>query len=84
MQYLANAKIIADPRLVDMFCKLLRTLMISRNDRGMTIPPNQQNVFDFSRGFPDKDLARSYFEFKLFNGVEQVLENKYLPVKYHA
>jgi hypothetical protein len=49
LEYVGNARTLADTRLVDMVCKLLRLMMMNEKNR---------KIFDFTRGFPDLEIAR--------------------------
>ena len=41
-------------------------------------------MLKFSRGWADSEAAQQAFYLKFISGVETILSNKYLPIKYHA
>lgn len=41
-------------------------------------------LFSFTRGFPDSERAEQSFSVRFLAGIEGVLGNKYLPIRYHA
>ena len=69
LRYLSETRIIVDSRLVDLVIVLMTAI-----SRGL----------EFTSGFHDTEDAKIGFKAKFYAGLEQVLENKYLPVKYHS
>lgn len=75
LSYLAKAKHLVDTRFLDVACKLLKFALQAYQGR---------TVLKFSRGWADSDAAQQVFYLKFISGVETILSNKYLPIKYHA
>ncbi len=68
-------------RLLDLLVHLLR-LYLAHLGGG----PGSKTIrlFSFARGFPDSERAEQSFSVKFLSGVDGVLGNKYLPIRYHA
>ncbi len=43
-----------------------------------------RHLFSFTRGFPDSESAETSFLMKFLNGVEGVMSNNYIPIRYHT
>jgi len=86
IDYLSHTKHVVDTVILDLFCKIVRMMM------AQTSSSSEQNVdrkkirriFDFSKGFPDPERAHLDFEKRFYHGVETILGNKYLPIRYHS
>ena len=69
-----------DTRLLDLLVKLLR-LYLSHLSTKAT---GSRHLFSFTRGFPDSESAETNFLMKFLNGVEGIMSNNYLPIRYHT
>ena len=60
--------------------KLLRLYLVHLSSKGTA----SRHLFSFTRGFPDSESAETSFLMKFLNGVEGVMSNNYLPIRYHT
>lgn len=69
-----------DTRLLDLLIKLLRLYLSHLSSKAT----GSRHLFSFTRGFPDSESAETNFLMKFLNGVEGVMSNNYLPIRYHT
>ena len=67
-------------RLLDLLVKLLRLYLSHLSSKAKA----SRHLLSFTRGFPDSETAERSFLLKFLNGVEGVMRNIYLPIRYHT
>jgi hypothetical protein len=58
-------------------CTLLKYFIAHLNQK-------KSRIYSFTRGYPDPEKAEQIFTVKFLHGMEGIIANKYLPIRYHA